>query len=76
VDEEHYAVQEAAKVLRTTERPVRRLPTCETGLARTRRPYKTGLALQGIWSGRRAPSTLAPSDEAPMNSQERREDGR
>jgi hypothetical protein len=28
--------------------------------------------LQAIWSGRRAPSTLAAGDESPMNSRERR----
>jgi hypothetical protein len=33
---------------------------------------RAGFALQGIWSDRRTPSTLAVGDEPPMNSRERR----
>jgi hypothetical protein len=68
VEEESYTVQEAARILRTTERTVRRRPTHEAGLGRTQRPYKMGLSLRGIWNGRRAPSTLAWGNEPSMNA--------
>jgi hypothetical protein len=40
----------------------------ENSLGRGRRPYSEGLALQGIWSCRRAPSTVAASDEVPREA--------
>jgi hypothetical protein len=34
--------------------------------------HYASFVVQAIWSGRRAPSTLAAGDESPMNSRERR----